>query len=142
MALANICGSMGTAAPYRFNFQQSGNSVTGSFMLGSVNFPSTGGTVASDGSLGLQATTIINGTTIIVTWALHNAGGSAPAITGTITQAWTDTTLSGQTNVAGTIASSIRASAASTASDSPATSAVPSGPLTLKELGLMAAGKQ
>ncbi len=102
VALANICGSLGNTPPYSFSFTQNGNSVTGSFTLGSINFPSTGGIVLADGSLGLSATTITSGTTIIVTWALHNSGS---AVTGTITQVWTNTTLSGQANVAGIIAS-------------------------------------
>jgi hypothetical protein len=138
MALANICGSMGQSAPYRFDFQQSASSVTGSFMLGSVNFPSTGGTIAADGSLALQATSIRDGVTIIVNWALHNSGGPNPAITGTISQAWTSTTLSGQTNIAGTLASAIRGAAAVSSFSA---DAVTSGPVTPATLGAMAAGK-
>jgi hypothetical protein len=142
MALVNICADMGSSMPYQFNFQQSGSSVTGSFMMGSINFPSTGGTVASDGSLPLQATTIRNGVTIIVNWALRNAGGPNPVITGTVTSAWTSTTLSGQTNIAGTMASSIRGGAASATSLSSATSAVTSEPVTPELLRLMFAGKR
>jgi hypothetical protein len=140
MALANICGSLGQSAPYRFNFQQSGSSVTGSFMLGTINFPSTGGTIAADGTLALQATTIQNGVTIIVNWALHNSGGANPAITGTVAQAWTSTTLSGQTNVAGTIASAIPGEATTVSGFS--VKAGTREPLTAATLGAMAAGKQ
>jgi len=104
VASANICGALGNSAPYTFNFTQSSRSVTGSFALGSVQFPSTGGTVNSDGSLQLQATTNSDTVTIIVTWNLTNPGN---AIGGTVTQVWTSTALSGQANIAGTITSAV-----------------------------------
>jgi hypothetical protein len=104
VAIANICGLLGSAPPYSFTLSQSGRSVTGSFALGSIQFPSTGGTIASGGSLGLQATTISNGVTIIVTWALN----MNTSLTGTVTQVWTSTTLSGQANVVGTISTANR----------------------------------
>jgi hypothetical protein len=84
---------------------QSNTSVTGSFTLGTIQFPSTGATIGSDGSLSLSATTIQNGITIIVTWNLNLP---ASAITGSITQVWTSTTLSGQANVTGIISTAIR----------------------------------
>jgi hypothetical protein len=146
MSLARICDNMGQTAPYSFNFQQSGSSVTGSFMLGSINFPSTGGTVGSDGSLSLQATAIRDGVTVISTWALHNPGGTNPAITGSISQAWTSTTLSGQVNIAGTIGSSIRGATTSMISGATAKLSLGAvsehGPVTAEILGLMAAGKR
>ena len=134
VALANICGNLGASAPYRFNFTQNGTSVTGSFFLGTISFPSSGGTMGSDGSLALQATTINNGITIIVNWALHSTPNSV--ITGTVTQVWTSTTLSGQANVAGIIASATAGGGAVAS-----TFAVPTSPATLESLSLRAAGK-
>lgn len=96
---ANLCSSLGAAPPYSFQLSQSQRNVTGTFTLGSVNFPSTGGTIGADGSLGLNATTVSSGITVAVTWALNMPASS---ITGTITQVWTATGL-GQANVAGTI---------------------------------------
>ena len=105
VALANICGSLGSTDPYQMVLAQSNTSVTGSFTLGTIQFPSTGATIGSDGSLSLSATTIQNGITIIVTWNLNLP---ASAITGSITQVWTSTTLSGQANVTGIISTAIR----------------------------------
>jgi hypothetical protein len=104
VASANICGALGNSAPYTFDFTQSSRSVTGSFALGSVQFPGTGGTVNSDGSLQLQAATNSDTVTISVTWNLTNPGN---AIGGTVSQVWTATTLSGQANIAGTITSAV-----------------------------------
>ena len=105
VALANICGSLGTSAPYSFALTQSGSNVAGTFTLGSVAFPSTGGTVGSDGSLALSATTVSNGITIIVNWNLRMSG---TAMSGAITQTWSSTTLSGNATVAGTISTATR----------------------------------
>jgi hypothetical protein len=103
--LANICGSLGSSAPYTFALTQSSRNVSGTFALGSVTFPGTGGTVASDGSLAMNSTSVANGITVVVNWNLNIVGN---ALRGTITQIWTSDTLSGQVNVAGTINSSVR----------------------------------
>lgn len=100
IAVANVCGTLGASAPYQMVLAQSNTSVTGSFSLGGIQFPSTGATIGSDGSLGLSATTVLNGITIMVTWNLNLP---ASAITGSIIQVWTAPTLSGQVNVSGTI---------------------------------------
>lgn len=105
VALANICGSLGSTPPYSFALTQSSRNVSGSFALGSIQFPSTGGSIASDGSLALSATTNQNGIIVIVNWALNMP---ASVITGTITQNWTSTTLSGSAAVAGSINNAIR----------------------------------
>ena len=110
VGLANICGAIGVTAPYAFTLNQSGRSVTGSFTLGSIPFPSTGGTIGTDGSLALSATSQNNGITIIANWALTLP---STALAGTITQVWTSTTLSGQANVAGVIGTAVHAAAAS-----------------------------
>ena len=105
IALANICGNLGASAPFTFTLSQSNTSVTGSFLLGTISFPSTGGTIGADGSLTLQATTVSNGVTIVVTWHLNESGTT---LTGTVTQIWTSDTLSGQVNVTGTITSAVK----------------------------------
>jgi len=105
VAAANICGNLGNVAPYGFILTQSARNVSGSFTLGSISFPSTGGTVGQDGSLPLQATTVQSGITIVVTWALNLPVSS---LTGTVTQIWTSNVLSGQANVVGTISTANR----------------------------------
>jgi hypothetical protein len=109
MALANLCGSLGTSAPYGFSLTQNGTSVTGSFTLGTVNFANTGGTIAPGGSLALTGTTVTSGITIVVNWALNLSGST---LTGTVSQNWTSDTLSGQVNVVGTISNASHTAAA------------------------------
>jgi hypothetical protein len=104
IALANICGSLGNTPPYGLQLTQTGSNVSGSFTLGTVSFPNVGGTVGSDGSLALSGTSLSSGVTIVVTWALHMSSG----VTGTLTQVWQSSTLSGQTNVVGNINTSSR----------------------------------
>jgi hypothetical protein len=107
VAAANICGTLGSSAPYTFSLTQSSRNVSGSFALGTVGFPNTGGTVGQDGSLALSATTVNSGITIVVNWALNMP---AAAITGTIAQIWTSNVLSGQVNVVGSISTATRTS--------------------------------
>jgi hypothetical protein len=120
VALANLCGSIGGSAPYTFSLTQNGRNVSGSFFLGSISFPNTGGTVAQDGSLALQGTSISNGITIVVNWALNMP---AAALTGTVSQQWTSNGLTGQANVVGSVTTSIR----NASSLAPATSSLHSG---------------
>lgn len=109
IALANICGSLGSTPPYTFNLTQSQRNVSGSFALGSVQFPNTGGTIGQDGSLPLSGTSVSSGITIVVNWALNMP---AQAITGTITQQWSSTGLTGSATVAGSVNSAIRSAVA------------------------------
>lgn len=107
--LANLCSTLGAAPRYTFTLSQSQRNVTGSFALGSIQFPNTGGSVGSDGSLGLSATYVdtASGIAIAVTWALNMP---ASAITGTVTQVWTASG-AGQANVVGTISTASRTGA-------------------------------
>lgn len=106
-ATFNLCGSVGASAPYRFNLTQSQRNVTGSFTLGSVTFPSTGGTVASDGTLALTATQVDNGITIQVQWAL-----SLPnALAGNITSTWSSQGIVGNMIIRGTISTATKTAA-------------------------------
>ena len=52
---------------------QTGRNVSGTFRLGSIEFPSTGGAVGTDDSLQLNATLNNDGVTIIVSWNLRMA---------------------------------------------------------------------
>jgi hypothetical protein len=105
-SVANLCSTLGAAPRYTFALSQSSRNVTGSFALGTIQFPSTGGSVGGDGSLGLNATYVDNasGIAIAVTWALNMP---ASAITGTVTQVWTASN-AGQANVVGTISTAAR----------------------------------
>ena len=109
VAVANICGSLGNTPPYTFNLTQSQRNVSGAFTLGSVQFPNTGGTIAEDGSVALSGTSVSNGITVVVNWALNMP---AQAITGTITQRWTSTGLTGSATVAGNVNSAIKSASA------------------------------
>lgn len=130
IALANICGSLGQTPPYNFSLTQASRNVSGTFSLGSIQFPSTGGTVGQDGSLQLNATSKSNGVTIIVAWNLRMTGTQ---MNGTISQQWASDTLSGNVSVSGTINTAIHG-AASTA---PA-ALIPRG-ITASGLGQLAA---
>lgn len=106
IALANLCGSLGNTPPYRFNLTQSDRNVSGSFSLGSIDFPNTGGSVAQDGSLALSATVITTtGVTVVVNWALTLP---SQALAGTITQNWQANGVTGSATVAGSINTAIR----------------------------------
>jgi hypothetical protein len=118
VALANVCGILGNTAPYQFFLTQADRSVTGSFMLGSINFSNTSGTVAQDGSLALSGTTQSSGITIVINWALTLP---STAIAGTIAQNWTAAGLSGSANVTGSINTGIRSNLAPSFSPMPQT---------------------
>ncbi len=105
IALVNVCRTLGQVLPFQLSLTQGGSSASGSFTLGTISFPSTGGTVGSDGSLTLNGSTTSDGITIIVTWALRMAGSS---MMGTVTQVWTSNTLSGQATLVGTIGTATR----------------------------------
>jgi len=124
IALANVCGLLGNTPPYRFNLTQSDRNVSGTFTMGSITFPNTGGTVAQDGSLAISATTQSNGITVVVTWALNMPASS---ITGTLTQNWSSAALSGSATVAGSINNAIRGAAVL----APTPSALPGSPSEL-----------
>lgn len=108
VALANICGSLGQTPPYSMSLTQSARNVSGTFSLGSIQFPTTGGSVGQDGSLQLNATSNSNGITIIVAWNLRMTGTQ---MNGTISQNWASSTLSGGANVSGTINTAIHGTA-------------------------------
>lgn len=108
VALANICGSLGQTPPYRMNLTQSSRNVSGTFTLGTITFPQTGGTVGTDTSLQLNGTSVSNGITVVVSWNLRN---SANQMTGNISQQWASDTLSGGATVTGTINTAIHSEA-------------------------------
>src|SRR5687768_1153680 len=85
VALANICGSLGQTPPYSMDLTQTGRNAAGTFNLGSIQFPSTGGSVGTDGSMQLNATSVSNGITVVVGWNLRMSGTQ---MSGTISQQW------------------------------------------------------
>lgn len=105
VALANVCGLLGSTPSYSMALTQSGSNVAGTFTLGTITFPNTGGAVGQDGSLALNATSISNGINIVVSWNLRMASN---IMSGTISQNWTSNSLSGSAVVAGTIATANR----------------------------------
>jgi hypothetical protein len=109
VSLANICGALGNTPPYSMSLTQSSRNVSGTFMLGSIAFPSTGGTVGADGSLQLNSTEVANGITIIASWNLNMP---TTALSGTISQQWASSTLSGGATVTGTISTALHSAAA------------------------------
>ena len=131
VALANICGALGQTPPYRMSLTQSSRNVSGTFTLGTIAFPQTGGTVGTDGSLQLNGTSISNGITIVVSWNLRN---SVSQMSGNISQQWASDTLSGGATVAGTINSAIHSASLLNAATPP----VPAG-LTIGDLARMMA---
>jgi len=112
-SVVNFCGSVtvGTTAPYQFTFQQTNRSISGSFLLGSAVFIFPTTELASDGSLTITGTGTNAPDTVVVipTWALHLAGTS---LTGTVTQAWSSTGLTGQASVSGSISTATKQSVA------------------------------
>jgi len=133
VAAVGLCDSLGQTLPYGFNLTQSDRNVSGSFTLGSLQFPNTGGTVAQDESLPLSATYVADGVTIVVNWALNMP---AQAITGTITQQWTSVGLTGSATLTGSINSAIRAASANAA-----TASLGRHALTISELAAAMAGR-
>jgi len=121
VSLADVCGLLGNSAGYTFSLTQNGRSITGTFALGGVTFPATSGSVASDGTLALSATAVNGDVSVRVNWVLNSTGSD---LTGTLTQRWTASGLSGEANVSGRISNSARTS----------TTAVSPPPATMRSL--------
>ena len=104
VALANLCGSatVGTLAPYTFNWTQSVDVLSGRFFLGTIEFDNITGTISLGGSFTFKARAAGTGTTLIdATW---NLTASQPnRLGGTLATIWTSTGLSGQANINGSI---------------------------------------
>jgi len=102
VALANICGSLGSQAPYTFTFTQSVDVVSGRFFLGTVEFDNISATIGLGGNLSFSGRAITGGSAIVdATW---NLTASKPTtLGGTVAEEFTSTGLSGQANVNGSI---------------------------------------
>jgi len=109
--LAIVCGSFanGSVWPYGMVINQADRTVSGTFVLGSINFAFSNTTIASDGSLTITGTgtapgfgTVIN---ITPTWTLRLNGS---LLAGSITQIWSAPGVSGQSNIVGNISSSTK----------------------------------
>lgn len=82
---AGVCaasGAVGSTGIYSLTLSQSGSVVSGPFAIGNEAFPSTGGTIASDGTLSLTGTNTANGITDVVRWSLLVSNSS---LAGTVT---------------------------------------------------------
>jgi len=110
MVASPVCSSdgftSGTTASYGFSFTQTGESLSGSFMLGSIDFGAFTTTIDVPGTFTVERTLTNEGVTVATTWSLSQRTPSPPAPTfgGTITQVWTAAGVSGSAVVNGTIA--------------------------------------
>lgn len=96
---ANLCGStlaVGSTLQAGLNFTQNVAAITGQTLLGSLFSETFTGTVAMNGSFGFQVGATLPGFSTRVTqaWALNVT--QAGRLSGTLTQTWTDPTMSGQ----------------------------------------------
>ena len=107
---ANLCGpgnfTVGAPFQYAFNLTQTLDSVSGRIFLGTVQFDQTTGPVALSGELVLTSQTVV-GTTRIDVAARVNSG-SPGALVGSIGQNWTNTSVTGNASITGTISTSAR----------------------------------
>ena len=107
----NLCGlfTVGSQPQVTFNMTQVGTTVTGQVGLGTLE-PSPFTTVfAPNGSLAFQAVFIDDTFSLVQAWQLSI--GTGGQLTGTVVQTWTDSTLTGQMVVSGTLVSVLKISA-------------------------------
>jgi hypothetical protein len=111
MAAANVCGTAppGSLVPYTFVFTQGGAVLTGRVLiLGVEAIPAFAATIGAGGDVTVIGTVIApGGYTVHTTWQI--AQRTAGVTTGTIGQLWTAPGVSGQTTVAGTINTMVKA---------------------------------
>ncbi len=96
---ANLCGTtlaVGSTLQAGLNFTQSVAAITGQTLLGSLFSETLSGTVSTNGSFSFQVGAIVPGFSTRVTqaWALNVT--QVGRLSGTLTQTWTDPTLTGQ----------------------------------------------
>ena len=107
----NLCSllAVGTLPQVTFNLTQLGTTITGQVALGTLA-PSQFTTVAApNGSLTFQA--VFTDDTFRIAQAWQLSIGSAGQLAGSVVQTWTDTTLTGQMVISGTLFNVIRSSA-------------------------------
>ena len=104
---ANFCGQVNnTTAQVTFTFAQTDRTVTGSFQLGSLPFPTLNGTIADDGSLAFTATGTDPTFPIEASWTLRQE--TAGTLTGQTHQVWKANGQSGEGVVDGRLDSGSR----------------------------------
>ena len=106
LALANICGVLPSSAPYSFSLSQNGSTVSGSFALGNLQFPSTSAVVSSGGALALSGTNTSSGITTAASWNLTLPSNST--LSGTVSYVITSDVLTGSATISGSILSATR----------------------------------
>lgn len=105
-ASEDLCGTpfvLGSVWSAGLNFTQTVGAITGQTLLGSLFSEQVAGTVEANGSLTFQVAATIPDTAIRVTQAWQLNIAQAGQITGTLTQTWTATGLTGQAVVATTL---------------------------------------
>jgi hypothetical protein len=106
-ATADLCGDtfvLGTSLFAAINFfTQNGAALTAQTVLGSLYSDNLTATVSANGSLSFQVAATVPGTTVRITQAWAVDITQPGRLTGTLTQTWTDPTLTGQTVVATTL---------------------------------------
>jgi hypothetical protein len=106
-ASANFCNQVNsTTAHVKFTFTQTDRTVTGSFQLGSVPFPTLNGSIADDDSLTFTATGTEPTFPIEATWTLRQE--TAGTLTGQTHQVWKANGQSGEGVVDGRLDSAVR----------------------------------
>ena len=100
-----ICGKdglpPGTSLPYALTLAQTGETVTGSFALGSLKFANFSSTIDVPGTFTFSSACSCESTSVITTWSLSQK--TASSMTGTLTQVWTSPNRSGSATINGTI---------------------------------------
>jgi hypothetical protein len=101
-----ICGKKdglppGTRLPYALTLAQTGETVTGSFALGSLNFGNFSSTIEVPGTFTFSSACSCASTSVITTWNLSQK--TTNSLTGTLTQVWTSPNRSGSATVTATI---------------------------------------
>jgi len=111
-ALSNDCGdvfTIGRALPYGLVATQTNSNVSGTFVLGMVNFAFASTPIASDGSLTITGTGTAPGAGVTYTytpiWSLRLNG---IVLSGSLTMSLTATGVTGGAAVAGTISTSTK----------------------------------
>ncbi len=100
IAIANLCGTAGPGSVlvFQLNLGQIGSTIVqGNFTLGGLGFTIVPATLTSAGAVTVSGTHIDGTVTILATWNLNTP------ITGTLTQVWSSSGLTGQVNLTGTI---------------------------------------
>jgi len=110
-AAVDVCSlfTNGQVLPDSFLFSQTDRNVSGTFLLGSLNFAFPTSTIASDGGLTITGSGTAPGFGEVVnvtpTWSLRLTGTT---LTGSIVQVWVGAGLTGQATINGSMSTSTK----------------------------------